>query len=300
MSKRGGLLVSLASFTTAIVTAMLLLPSGAVGLEHGPEVSRSHDTYFFGRDAVISSPVNGSVQVYGGNAVIEAPVAGDLLVFGGRVTFRGAGRVGGNLIYSGGNTDEGSRVGGRIYPLATIEGAATTMTRSVVTASFLVLWFGVVVIITLLAGREVRHSSVEVRASAFHCFALGLVAFTSFVITAIVFSYLVPFLIGVPLLAALAVLAVAAKVYGLVAVFHATGMIVAGPRTRAQIESRRWFRGDLAMVVTGLIVLGALRFIPVVGPIVWSCASIFGIGCALATRFGRREPAFLAWRPLEA
>jgi hypothetical protein len=33
---------------------------------------------------------------------------------------------------------------------------------------------------------------------------------------------------------------------------------------------------------------------------VWSGASIFGIGVALATKFGRREPWFLAWRAAEA
>jgi len=85
-----------------------------------------------------------------------------------------------------------------------------------------------------------------------------------------------------------------------VAVFHAVGTVVAGSRSRDQLEGRRWFRGDLAMVVVGVLVLGALRLIPLVGPIVWSCASVFGIGCALATKFGRREPAFLAWRPAEA
>jgi len=185
-------------------------------------------------------------------------------------------------------------------PVATIEGAATTLSKSAVIASLLLVWFVVAIVLTLLAGREIRYSSVEVRASALHCFTLGLVAFTSFVITAIVFSYLVPFLIGVPLLAFLAVFAIVTKVYGMIAVFHAAGSLIARPRTREQLASRRWFRGDLAMVVIGLVVLGAIRLIPVVGTIVWSCASVVGIGSALATKFGRREPAFLAWRPAEA
>ena len=38
------------------------------------------------------------------------------------------------------------------------------------------------------------------------------------------------------------------------------------------------------------------NLIPVVGVIAWSVASIFGIGTALATKFGRREPWFLVWR----
>jgi hypothetical protein len=148
-----------------------------------------------------------------------------------------------------------------------------------------------------MSGREVRASSTELRASALHCFTLGLVAVTSFVLTAIVFSYLIPFFIGVPLLFALAVFAVLTKIYGTVALFHAVGTLAAGARTREQLAQRRWFRGDLAMVVAGVLVLGAIRLIPVIGTIVWGFASVFGIGVALATKFGRREPWFLAWAP---
>jgi hypothetical protein len=46
-----------------------------------------------------------------------------------------------------------------------------------------------------------------------------------------------------------------------------------------------------------VLILGAIRLIPVIGTIVWAFASVFGIGVALATKFGRREPWFLAWAP---
>jgi beta-lactamase regulating signal transducer with metallopeptidase domain len=188
----------------------------------------------------------------------------------------------------------------QLSSFTTIQGATAALTKTAVKLSLLFVWIVVAVVVTLFAGREVRYSSVEVRASALYCFALGLVAFTSFVITAIVFSYLVPYFVGVPLLAALGVFAILTKVFGMISVFHAAGAIVAGSRTRSQLEQRRWFRGDLAMVIVGLVVLGAIRLIPVVGTIIWSLASVFGIGTALATRFGRRDPAFLAWRPAEA
>jgi hypothetical protein len=120
------------------------------------------------------------------------------------------------------------------------------------------------------------------------------------VLTAIVFSYLVPYLIGIPLLAALAVFAIFTKIYGMIAVFHTIGTLIAGVKTREQLGARKWLRGDLAMVVIGVLILGAIRLIPVVGTIVWGLASVFGVGVALATKFGRREPWFLAWRPQEA
>ena len=178
--------------------------------------------------------------------------------------------------------------------------AAAMMQKTAVIASLLAVWMLVAVALTLLSSREIRYSSIEMRASALHCFALGLVAVTSVALTAIVLSYLIPFHIGVPLLFALGVIAILTKIYGTVAVFHAVGTLVAGSRTREQLARRRWLRGDLAMVVAGVIVLGALRLIPIVGPIIWALASVFGIGTALATKFGRRQPWFLTWRAVES
>src|SRR3954451_22410654 len=182
----------------------------------------------------------------------------------------------------------------------TLQQAASMVQQTAVVVSLIAVWILAAIVFTLMSGREVRASSTELRASALHCFTLGLVAVTSFVLTAIVFSYLIPFFVGVPLLFALAVFAVITKIYGMVAVFHAAGSIIAGVRSREQLMSRTWLRGDLAMTVIGALLLGGIRLIPVVGPIVWGLASVFGIGTALATKFGRREPWFLAWRPQEA
>lgn len=184
--------------------------------------------------------------------------------------------------------------------LLTMADATAMMQKTAVIAALLAVWMVAAISLTLLSGREIRYSSVEMRASALHCFALGLVAVTSFALTAIVVSYLIPFYVGLPLLFALGVFGILTKIYGLVAVFHAVGTLVGGSRTREQLARRQWLRGDLAMVVVGVLVLGALRLIPIVGPIIWALASVFGIGTALATKFGRREPWFLAWRAVES
>jgi hypothetical protein len=178
----------------------------------------------------------------------------------------------------------------------TVADATAMMQKTAVITALLAVWMLAAVSLTLLSGREIRYSSVEMRASALHCFALGLVAVTSFALTAIVFSYLIPYHVGVPLLFALGVFAILTKIYGTVAVFHAVGSLVAGSRTREQLARRHWLRGDLAMVVVGVVILGAIRLIPIVGPVIWALASVFGIGTALATKFGRREPWFLAYR----
>ena len=175
----------------------------------------------------------------------------------------------------------------------TFSEAASMMTRTAVIVSLLFVWIIAAVAVTLMSGREIRYSSIEVRTSPLHCFALGLV-------TAILFSYLIPYLVGIPLLLALAVFAIVTKIYGTIAVFHAIGTMVASARTREDLSQRRWLRGDLAMVVVGVLILGATRLIPVVGTVVWGLVSIFGIGTALATKFGRREPWFLEFRSAAA
>jgi hypothetical protein len=290
------LVVPLMALTALLSLLAVIAPTGATGAER-----LGSDTYVFGRDATFLEPINGSLQVYNSNVTIANVVAGDLLVAGGSVTFTGNGRVDGNLIYAASRiTDAGDRVKGHIYPLLSLEGAAASITKNAVIASLMLLWLIAAICVTLMSGREVRLSSVEVRTSALHCFVLGLVALTSFVLTAIAFSYLVPYVIGIPLLAALAVFGILTKVYGMIAVCHAIGTIVAGSRTREQLASRKWLRGDLAMVVIGVLILGAIRFIPVVGPLAWGLASVFGVGVALATRFGRREPWFLEFRAAEA
>lgn len=285
----------------ALVALLVVLVGPATGASQRSVTSSQSDRYLFGRDAVIEQPVTGNVQVWGGNVLVEELIEGDLFVFGGDITMRGRGRVTGNVIYVAGRVNGlDDRVGGKVFSLATLEGAKATLSNTAVQVSLLLVWLLVAVVVTLMNGREVRASSVEVRVSLLHCLALGLVALTSFFLTAIVFSYLVPYVVGIPLLAALAVFAILAKVYGMIAVFHAVGNALAGAKTREQLTSRKWFRGDVAMVVLGLVILGAIRLVPVVGPLTWQVASVFGVGVALATKFGRREPWFLVWRPSAA
>lgn len=290
------LVVPLTVVAALVALFAVVLPTGAKG-----QSRTTSDTHLVNENATIDEPVLGTVQVYGGTLLLRAPITGDLLVIGGKVTFTGNGRVQGNLIHAGATLmgAEG-RVGGRIYPLASLEGAAGALTKNAIIASLVLVWLIAAIVVTLMSGREIRLSSVEVRTSALHCFVLGLVALTSFVLTAIAFSYLVPYVVGIPLLAALAVFALLTKIYGMIAVFHAVGTLIAGARSRDQLQQRKWLRGDLAMVVIGVLLLGSLRFIPVVGTILWSLSSIFGVGVALATKFGRREPWFLEFRAANA
>lgn len=269
-----------------------------------------------GESLVLDSPVHGNVQLLGGEVLIETRVEGDVIAFGTDVTLGAGADVRGDLFALGGNVGGSlENVEGTIFAprsvAAAIEGAtagsrpivsATSHPFSLVTIalklSLLLIWLVAAVAIVLIDGRGVRVTSLEVRASTLHSILLGLVAFTSFVLTAVVFSYLVPYVIGDLLLIALGLFATITKVYGMIAIFHAVGTWIAKPSSREELRRRGWLRGDLAMVVLGLLVLGAIRMIPIVGNVIWMIASLMGVGVALSTRFGRREPAFLSWRPV--
>lgn len=305
--------VKAAGSAIALIAAVLLLvlfgPAGASGQQR--RVQREHDVVLIVKDTTLSAPVRGDVQALGGSLTIDTPVAGRVVAIGTRVTFGPEGRVGGDLVLLGGSVTglERSRVRGQVWApagtralIAEPESADAliamlnepfSLAAAAIKLALTLGWIVISIPIVLLAGREVRSASLEIRASLFYSFLLGLVGFTSVVLTAIVFSYLVPYGIGVVLLALLALGATALKVFGMVALFHAVGVMLAGPKTHEEAR-RKAVRGDLALTMIGAVTFGALRLVPLVGNVIWIIASIIGIGVALATWFGRREPWFLA------
>ena len=279
------------------------VPGGAV-------VERDHT--MLGGNVHIAGTMRGDLQMFGGTLRIDGLVDGNVFTFGTKIEIGPAGRVTGDLDAIGGGIDglRPEAVGGELMvrtrdhsaqaiadagllgPLA--GGRTPSLFSMALQLSLLIMWLVGAILLTIASGREIRATSIEIRKSPGHTFLLGLVAFTSFVLTALVFSYLIPFLVGIPLLLALGAFGIFVKIFGMVAVFHAIGAIVAAPRTREQLQKRRFLRGDLALAIAGLLILGLIRLVPVVGVILWMIASVFGIGAALGTKFGRRDPWFLA------
>ena len=71
--------------------------------------------------------------------------------------------------------------------------------------------------------------------------------------------------------------AVAAKVFGMVALFLLIGQQLSGAWRRAQRP---------AALARGFAILGGVSLVPLVGPLVWSVASVLAVGVALLSRFG--------------
>lgn len=301
----------IASLVMAMLIATpLVAQSGRYEVPAGAVVTRDHT--MLGGDVQISGTLQGDLQMFGGNLRIDGRIEGDVFTFSTTITIGPSGVITGNLDAIGGRI-EGLRPdavdgelmvrtrdhsaqaiadAGLLGPFA--GGRTPSLFSLALQLSLLIMWLVGAVLLTIASGREIRATSIEIRKSPGHTFLLGLVAFTSFVITAVVLSYLIPFLVGIPLLLALGAFGIFVKIFGMVAVFHAIGTIVAAPRTREQLQKRRFLRGDLALAVAGLLILGLVRLVPVVGVILWMIASVFGIGAALGTKFGRRDPWFLA------
>lgn len=307
MLRSARLLVAVTVAIALGVVALLIAPTPAIGQITRAARRAAEDVVSLSKSVTIDHPVSGNVVVIGGSATIEQPVDGDVVVFGGDALLENQGHVNGDVVVLGGTATGATagRVTGDVFvrsaESALVAGAprgVLAMLMMAVKLTLLLIWLVVTVLVCLAAGREVRQTSIEVRSSPLHTFAVGLVGYTSFILTAVLFSTLIPFLVGIPMLIVLAVFAIFAKVFGTIAVFHAVGTLVAGAKTREQLEARRFLRGDLAMTIVGLLLLGALRMIPIVGTILWGVASLFGVGAALATAFGRREPWFLTDRTL--
>lgn len=291
--------------------ALSLLTGVVIAAERPMHSSDEKQVLSLGRDVHVTGFHDGDVQLLGARLTIDGHVRGDVVVLAGNLELTSRARIDGDVILIGGmyQAHSSAVVSGELYLPGELPslGRLTTEKASLLGSmrhpfsllavalkvSLLLAWFVAALVLALTMNREVRSSSLELRASPFHTFALGLVAFTSFVITAVVFSYLIPYFVGLFLLAVLTVFAMITKIYGLVAVFHTIGWKLVGPRTPGQLASRKMFRGDLAMIMLGLFILGAIRLIPFIGTVVWIFASIFGIGTALATKFGRRDPWFL-------
>lgn len=305
------------SSVALLAAVFLLVLAGPMGRAQAPEpaAGTDHGLVVVLRDAELTAPVAGDVQALGGTLLIDGAVQGDVIAIGSTIRFGSRGRIGGNLVALGGSIEnfQRERVRGDVWvpgSIGTIFGAAGSgdaltsmmndpfsLAAAAIKVALTLFWIVASILVILIAGREVRSTSFELRESLLHSFLLGLVAFTSFVLTALVLGYLIPYGIGVVLLAILGAVAVVAKVYGMIALFHAVGAILAGPRTHDD-ASRRWLRGDLALTIVGAVTLGALRLVPLVGNVVWIASSIAGVGVALSTGLGRREPWFLAARSI--
>jgi hypothetical protein len=265
-------------------------------LEHG-SIAREQ-VVALERDLLVEGEALSDVVAVDGTVSVSGSVGGDVIVLSGDARLLAGGRVDGDVFVLGGDvtTDPGATIAGRTvaYPsvsrawLTLLEGPSLGLSSAspLVVGAKLALLCGWLVLLLLLfatAGREVLATSESVLADPFRNFLVGLTAILSLALTGLFLTSLAAGVLGIPLLFLAVFVGLLLKLWGMVAVFHALGDWV----------SRHLLRGrllPLSAATVGLLVLGVAKLVPWVGIWTWTVATIIGVGAALSTKLGRREP----------
>lgn len=253
-----------------------------------------------GRDLIVDGNTLSHAVVMNGSMRVSGDVGGDVIVIAGQAHLAATARVSGNVYVLGGTieVDPGASIGGRsmAYPdaaaiwVSLFEAPAVGVpaTSPIILGAKLALlafWSFMVLLLFNIGRRDLLSTSESVRVEPFRNFMLGLVGVCTMVLTALFFSAFSGALLGVPLLVLVVVVALVLKFWGMVAVFHALG-----EWTFRALKKRPPL--PVAAASYGLILLGVLKFFPWVGAWVWTMATFIGVGAALSTKLGRREPWF--------
>ena len=273
-------------------------PAAALRLERG-SLAR-HQLVAIGRDLIVDGEALGDVAAVQGSVEVSGRVNGDVVVLGGGVRLLPTAHVGGDVSALGGviQAAPGSRVDGRMVSYPTASSAWVTLmegpslglgfaSRLVVGAKLALLaaWTALLLLLFAASGRQVLGTADGVRREPFRSFWVGLTGVLALVLTGLFFSLFAGGLVGVPLLVLVVLLAMILKLWGMVAVFYALGEWLA-----RRVFNRR--PRPLNAATLGLLVMGAVKFLPWIGVWTWTAATLIGIGAALSTKFGRREPWF--------
>ncbi|MCY3591410.1 MAG: hypothetical protein OXH32_07250 [Acidobacteria bacterium] len=274
--------------------------SDATAVVIGPDAVARDQLVAIGRDLELRGEARSDAVVLNGAARIDGAVQGDVIVLGGDVELGPSARLGGDVFVLGGRVDaeSGAVVAGRTvaYPrapsslLVLAEGpvlgqAALSSVVAMLNLALLLAWL--LVTLVLVAGFDpaLTATAQSVLERPFRNFFAGLVAVLAVAVTFAVLTAVAPALLGVPLLAVCGLAILVCKLWGTAAVFLAVGARL--------LPDRLGLAGrPLAAALCGLLALGLIKMAPYVGGWTWTIVTCVGIGAALDSRLGRRDPWF--------
>ncbi|MDE2851014.1 MAG: hypothetical protein OXP74_10430 [Acidobacteriota bacterium] len=266
----------------------------------GPDAVARDQLLAIGRDLELRGEARSDAVVLNGNARIDGVVQGDVIVLGGDVGLGPSARLGGDVFVLGGRVDaeSGAAIEGRTVAYARApsslvvlaEGpvlgqAALSPAVALLNLGLLFAWL--LVTLVLVAGFDpaLKATAQSVLERPFRNFFAGLVAVLAVALTFAVLTATAPALVGAPLLAVCGVAILVCKLWGTVAVFQAVGARL--------LPGRLGLAGrPLTAALSGLLVLGLVKMAPYVGGWTWTIVTCVGIGAALDSRLGRRDPWF--------
>lgn len=289
----------------ALAAALAVLPvargmeaAEALRLEAG-SIARDQ-LVAIGRDLVVDGEALGAVAALDGSVEVAGRVHGDVIALGGDVRLTATAVVDGDVHVLGGTlrAERGARLGGRSVAYPTLSRAWITLLEGpslglsarspLVLATKLGLvaaWLALCLALFATGGRALLATSEEIVAEPLRCFVTGLTGVFAAFLTALLFSAVLPALVAVPMLVLVVLAGLVAKLWGMVALFHAFGAWAVRRVSRRRLLA-------LHAAVAGVLLLGLAKFVPFLGVWVWTAATFVGVGAALRTKFGRREPWF--------
>lgn len=247
-----------------------------------------------GRDLVLRDPVPGRVVAVASDVSIEGPVAGDVVVWGGDVAFGPGGSVAGDLLVFGGAIrgvpGKPLPVAGRVSTPGTLlrvylaeiekapwEAGALSPVQWGLRLLALAAWLAVSVALLFFFGSPLARAADRVESDWKGAFLAGVLGVLTIFLAAAAALSLFPAPLAVPVTILLAGVAVAAKVFGMSALF-----LLLGQKLSANVSPSR----RPAALALGFAALGGVSVLPIAGPILWSAASVVAVGVAFLSRFG--------------
>ncbi len=248
----------------------------------------------FARNLEIRQPVSGRVVAVLSDVAIDARVSGDVVVWGGSVSFGPSGLVEGNLSVFGG--DVNSPLGAPLPVRGTVstpgallrlyldemhrppweEGGQPLLLRGLRLVA-LSVWLVVSLTLLFFFTSPLSRAASLAAGDWPRTLLAGALGVLTLLLAAASVLALLPAPLSLPIAILCGVLAVAAKVFGMAALFLLLGQKIfrsVAPAARP------------VALAAGVALLGAVSLVPLVGPVVWSAASVVAVGIAFLSRFG--------------
>jgi len=237
-------------------------------------------------DLEVNGSIEGDVVVFGADLVLGARsrITGDAVAVGGNVRIVPGAEIGRHVVAVFGvvEIDGDAEIGGRVLSLSSLTSLTTgagvaERPRRVSFAMRLLAsggWLLVTTGIAFLFPIRMRLAAWSVPGFGVRIPAVGLMIALTAVVSLLAALGLGPGL-GMPLVAALMVVFFIAKSLGLTVIGCVVGTWVL----------RRWVRHPLPIsldVFVGVMVLLALRFMPVLGETLWTLISVIALGASIA------------------
>ncbi|MEW6516591.1 MAG: polymer-forming cytoskeletal protein [candidate division FCPU426 bacterium] len=241
----------------------------------------------FGERAVVSAGQEAQdVVVFNDSADIGGKVLGNVVAMGGGIQLRAGAYVGGDVVCLGGKIamDPSAVVVGTKVEIGGIINWSSlplfSLARLLLVGFLYKLGTTVVlmflsVFLVLMWPNQIRFAAAEASADLVTSSLVGVLAVALLIPLGVGFAITI---LGLPLALALLAFLLVASWFGVACMAY-----LVGTRLSARFS-------PLVAVITGLIVLKFVHFVPFIGGILYFIAILPGLGAILLTRFGTNQP----------